>query len=196
MKMETSLRKNKLISIGIDVGSTNGAISVVDEDLKIHLLTKTPTYQTEIKSKRNKSKINKDTLKYEKDYRKRTWVNFKEMRKLFLPFTSNKVIYTIEKIAARPGEGESSSFTNGNSLGIFQGLYSLLNPIEYYEPTPITWKKEMGVTSDKDTSILLAEDIFQVSLKDFLPKGKTDDLAEALLLSFYGLKQYFKNNKL
>ena len=191
IRTETSLNKNKVISIGIDVGSSNGAISVVDEDLKIHLLTKTPTYQTEIKSKRNKSKINKETMKYEKDYRKRTWVDFREMRELLLPFTSNKIIYTIEKITARPGEGETSSFTNGNSLGNFQGLYAFLNPVKYFEPLPIVWKKEMGVDSDKSKSIALAEDIFEVSLKEFLPKGKLDDIAEALLLSFYGLKMYY-----
>lgn len=180
-----------ILSIGIDVGSSNGAISVVDGDLNILLLTKTPVYQTEIKSKRNKSKINKETMKYEKDYRKRTWVDFKKMRELFSPFLSNNIIYTIEKITARPDEGESTSFTNGNSLGIFQGLHAFLNPIEYYEPLPITWKKEMGVGSDKSTSVALAEDVFQVSLRDYLPKGKTDDIAEALLLSFYGLRKYF-----
>ena len=183
--------RNKVISIGIDVGSSNGAISVVDGDLKIHLLTKTPTYQTEIKSKRNKSKINKETMKYEKDYRKRTWVDFREMRNLLLPFTSETIIYTIEKITARPGEGETSSFTNGNSLGNFQGLYAFLNPVKYFEPLPIVWKREMGVDSDKSKSVALAEDIFQVTLRDFLPKGKVDDLAEALLLSFYGLKMYY-----
>ena len=189
----SSVMKNNgtLLSIGIDVGSVNGAISVVDENLKIHLLTKTPTYQVEIKSKRNKSKINKETMKYERDYRKRTCVNFREMRNVFLPFITNKIIYTIEKIAARPGEGEPNSFMNGNSLGNFQGLYAFLNPIEYYEPLPITWKREMGVDSDKEKSIKLAEDIFQVSLRDFLPKGKVDDIAEALLLSFYGLKMYY-----
>ena len=188
---KASLMKNKLISVGVDVGSTNGAICVVDENLKIHLLTKVPTYQTLIKSKRNKSKINKETMKYEKDYRKRTWVDFKELGKLLAPYKDYKVIYTIEKIAARPGEGEPSSFVNGNSLGIFQAQYSLLNPVSYYEPTPMMWKKELGVTSDKGTSNALAEDLYQINLKDYLGKGKTDDIAEALLLAFYGLKMYF-----
>ena len=184
---------NKIVSIGIDVGTVNGAMSVVDEELKIHLLTKAPTVQTIIKSKRNKSKINKETMKYEKDYRKRTWVDFKALRELLGPFGGRKVIYTIERISARPGEGEPSSFVNGNALGIFQAQYSLLNPIAYYEPLPTTWKKELGVNSDKNTSIHLAEDIFQVNLKEYNKRGKVDDLAEALLLSFYGLKMYFDN---
>ena len=184
--------KTKLISIGIDVGSTNGAISVVDEDGKVLVLTKPPTYQTEIKSKRNKSKLNKETGKYEADFRKRTWVDFKKLREIFKPFEKFTKIYTIERIQQRPNEGETSSFMNGNSLGVFQGLYTYLNPIKYLEPSAGEWKRELGVTSLKDTSIALAEEIYKIKLKDYLPKGKVDDIAEALLLSFYGFKKYYE----
>ena len=88
-------------------------------------------------------------------------------------------------------EGEASSFMNGNALGVFQGISTLLHPAEYYEPLPVTWKTDLGVTSEKQTSIALAEDLYQVNLRDYLPKGKLDDIAEALLLSFYGLRQHF-----
>jgi hypothetical protein len=196
MKMRiVSLKTKKLISIGIDVGSTNGAISVISEDGEILLLTKAPIYQTEVKSKRNKSKLNKATGKFETDFRKRNWVDFKVLRELLKPFISSSVIYTIERIQQRPNEGETTSFMNGNSLGIFQGLYSYLNPVAYYEPSAGEWKKELGVTSLKDTSIQLAEEIYNVKLKDYLPKGKVDDIAEALLLSFYGFKRYYENNE-
>jgi hypothetical protein len=187
--------KNKLISIGIDVGSVNGAISVVSEDGEILLLTKAPTYQTEVKSKRNKSKLNKETGKFEADFRKRNWVDFKELRELLKPFINNPIIYTIERIQQRPNEGETTSFMNGNSLGIFQGLYSYLQPIEYFEPSAGEWKKELGVSSFKDTSIQLAEEIYKIKLRDYLPKGKVDDIAEALLLAFYGFKKYYENNE-
>lgn len=186
---------NKLYSIGIDVGTANGAIAVVSEDMKILTLTKTPTYQTLIKSKRNKDKLNKETGKYEKDYRKRTWVDFNKAGDILVPYLSKEVIYTIEKIAPRPKEGEPASFVNGNALGIFQALSVGLHPIRYYEPTPIEWKHDLGVTSDKETSIELAEEIYNVSLRDYLKRGKLDDIAEALLLAFYGLKQYYKENK-
>ena len=182
---------NKLVSIGIDVGSQNGAISVVDEDLKILLLTKTPIYQTEIKSRRNKSKLNKETNKFEKDYRKRSWVDYRQVGELLKPFQRYRVIYTLEKATVRPFEGEAPSFMNGNALGIFQGVSLLLNPIEYFEPLPAVWKANLGVTSEKETSINLAEKIYEVNLKDYLKTGKRDDIAEALLLSFYGLKQYY-----
>lgn len=185
--------KTKLISIGIDVGSVNGAISVTDEDGKILVLTKAPIYQTEIKYKRNKSKPNKETGKYEADFKKRNWVDFKKLREIFEPFEKNSKIYTIERIIPRSQEGESPSFKNGNSLGIFQGLYSYLEPIAYFEPLPSEWKKEMGLNSLKEYSVNLAEEIYQVKLKDYLPKGKVDDIAEALLLSFYGFKKYYEN---
>lgn len=187
--------KNKLISIGIDVGSTNGAISVISEDGKILLLTKTPTYQTLIKSKRNKSKLNRESGRYEADFRKRNWVDFRQMRETFQKFLDFEIIYTIEHIVQRPNEGETTSFMNGNSLGVFQGLYALLNPIEYYEPSAIEWKKDMGLTSLKQTSVELAEEIYGINLRDYLAKGKTDDIAEALLLSFYGLKKHFELTK-
>ena len=189
------MKTRKLISIGIDVGSVNGAISVVSEEGEILLLTKAPTYQTEVKSKRNKSKLNKETGKFEADFRKRNWVDFKEVGKLLEPYLNIPTIYTIERIQQRPNEGETTSFMNGNSLGIFQGLFSLLKPIAYFEPSAGEWKKDLGVTSLKDTSIQLAEEIYKVKLKNYLPKGKVDDIAEALLLSFYGLKKYYENNE-
>jgi hypothetical protein len=195
MRIASLKTKNVLISIGIDVGSTNGAISVVSEEGEILLLTKAPIYQTEVKSKRNKSKLNKETGKFEADFRKRNWVNFKELREILKPFINNSIIYTIERIQQRPNEGETTSFMNGNSLGIFQGLYSYLNPISYFEPSAGEWKKELGVTSLKETSIQLAEEIYSIKLKDYLPKGKVDDIAEALLLAFYGLKKYYENNE-
>lgn len=195
MRKASLKTKNKLVSIGIDVGSVNGAISIVSEDGEILLLTKAPTYQTEVKSKRNKSKLNKLTGKFEADFRKRNWVDFKELGEIFEPYLKFSKIYTIERIQQRPNEGETTSFMNGNSLGIFQGLYSLLQPISYFEPSAGEWKKELGVSSLKDTSIQLAEEIYKVKLKDYLSKGKVDDIAEALLLSFYGFKKYYENKE-
>lgn len=195
--MTSSVKTNKLISIGIDVGTINGAISIVSEDGKVLLLTKAPYFQTEIKSKRNKSKLNKETGKYEADFRKRNWVDFKKLKEIFKPFLKYKKIYTIERIMNKANEGATAGFVNGNALGIFQGLYALLEPEKYYEPTPGEWKKSMGLGSLKDNSIHLAEEIYKIKLKDYLPKGKVDDIAEALLLSFYGLKKYYeeKENK-
>ena len=34
-----------------------------------------------------------------------------------------------------------------------------------------------------------------IKLKDYLPKGKVDDIAEAILISFNGLKKYYEINE-
>lgn len=183
-----------LISIGVDVGSKNGALAIIDSNLNILKLAKAPFYQVEIKSKVLKPKLNKATGMYEKDYRKQSWSDFKTLRDIYSPYIKNNIIYTVEHVSARPKEGETSAFIFGDSLGVHQGQYSYLNPVDYYEPTPQVWKKELGVTSDKDTSIELVESIFNCNLRDYLKRGKTDDIAEALLLSFYGLKKYLEKN--
>lgn len=186
-----------LLSIGVDIGARNGAIAVVDENFKILYLGKAPFMEIEAShtsANRNKPKLNKETGKYEITYKKRAWTDYTQFRELFKPYLKDKIIYTMERVSVRQGEGEISSFIFGNSLGCFQGLSAYLNPIEIYEPTPQTWKNELGVTSDKDTSIELAKEIFGVDLRNYLKRGKLDDIAEALLLAVYGFKQHFDNN--
>lgn len=189
-----------LISVGVDVGAKNGAISIIDENFNILYLKKAPYIEVDMShtsKNRVKPKLNKETGKYEVTYKKRSWTDYTKFREIFEPYVKKKckIIYTIEKVSVRPDEGELSSFIFGNSLGCFQGLSTYLNPIAIFEPTPQVWKKELGVTSDKETSVKLAEDIFEVNLKKFLTKGKVDDIAEALLLSVYGIKQYSEEGK-
>ena len=189
-----------LISIGIDVGAKNGAISIIDEDFSILYLNKAPYIEVDMAHtarNRVKPKLNKETGEYEVAYKKRSWTDYTKFKEIFEPYVSKKykIIYTIERVSVRPDEGEFSSFIFGNSLGCFQGLSTYLNPIHIFEPTPQVWKKELGVTSDKETSVKLAEDIFNTNLKSYLKKGKTDDIAEALLLSVYGFKQYLEISK-
>lgn len=184
-----------LISIGIDVGARNGALAIIDENFKILKLEKAPFKEVELShtsANRVKPKLNKETGKFEVSYRKRAWTDYTKLRDIFAPYVNkkNKIVYTMERVSTRPEEGEISSFIFGNSLGCFQGLSSFLNPIVIYEPTPTQWKSELGVTSDKSTSIELAENLFNCNLKDYLKRGKLDDIAEALLLAVYGFKKF------
>jgi hypothetical protein len=188
-----------LLSIGVDPGGKNSAIAIIDSNLNILKLIKAPCYVTLNKNKKNRPKLNKETGRYEQDYKKTHWTDFRKMREIYEEFLKNEIIYTVEKVSSRPGEGEKSSFVFGDSLGIHRGQVSLLNPVEFYEPTPATWKNQLGVTSDKRTSIELANEIFKVSLKELgitlkyrKSDNKDDDLAEALLLAFVGLINYIK----
>lgn len=184
-----------LLSIGVDVGARNGAMAVIDEDFNILQLCKTPYILVEAShtsANRNKPKLNKETGLYEVTYKQRAWTDYVALKELFKPYVSkrNKIVYTMERVSVRPGEGEISSFIFGNSLGCFQSMSSYIDPIQIFEPTPQVWKREMGVNSDKETSIHLAEELFGTNLKKFLGKGKVDDIAEALLLAVYGFKKY------
>lgn len=189
--------KPRTIVIGVDPGTKNGAIAIVEykkSKLEILYLAKAPYISVDT-SKKVKPKLNKETGKYEIAYRQRTWTDFKAMREIFLPYADDDIIFTVEKASVRPGEQEMTSFVNGNTLGIFEGQYSLLDPMGFYEPAPQTWKKELGVTSDKGYSIDLAERIYGCNLRNYLKRGKLDDIAEALLLAFYGLSEYLKTYK-
>lgn len=185
-----------MLSIGVDIGTVNGSIAVIDDQFNIRLLTKAP-YVEKVTSKtannRLKPKIDKETGKLVDCYRTRKWTDYTKFRDMFSPFVGKKseILYTMERVSVRPMEGEIHSFIFGNSLGCFQGLSAYLNPLRIYEPTPQEWKGSMGLTSNKEESVKLAEKIFEVDLRQYLPKGKLDDIAEALLLAVYGLKQYY-----
>lgn len=188
-----------LVSIGVDIGTKNGAIAIIDENFNILFLSKAPYVEIDMAhttKNRVTPKLNKETGKYEITYKKRTWTDYTQFRNLFSSYVNqdNSIIYTLEKVSVRPGEGEISSFIFGNSLGCFQGLSSYLNPVKIYEPTPQLWKKEMGVTSDKATSVKLVTSIFDINLRDYVKRGKIDDIAESLLLAVYGLLQYNKES--
>lgn len=187
-----------LISIGVDVGTKNGAIAIIDEEFRILHLGKAPYFEKDMAhtaKNRVKPKLNKETGKYEIAYKKRSWTDFTQFRKLFEPYVNDnyEIIYTVEKVSVRPDEGEISSFVFGNSLGCFEGLSSYLNPIYMVEPTPQVWKSEMGLSSEKNISVELAQELFEVNLRDYVKRGKLDDVSEALLLAVYGFKMYDDN---
>jgi hypothetical protein len=187
-----------IYSVGVDTGSKNGALAIIDKNLNIVSIQKTPYYTTDIKSRKLKNLVlDKESGKYKIGYRKRSWVDYTSVGDLVKPLIkkTNQIIYTVERVSVRPGEGEASSFNFGTSMGVFLGLYPLINPIDFYNPIPQVWKKELGVTSDKSSSIDLAQEIFSCNLKDYLKKGKVDDVAEALLLAFYGLMHYYKKEE-
>lgn len=191
-------KKPQVYSIGIDPGTKNGAIAIVDDSLNIIYLAKAPYISKDVKSRKVKPKLNKETGKYETAYRQRTWTDFRNLRQIFEPYLGNYIIFTVEQVQPS-GEHEKSvsPFVFGHSRGVFEGQYSLLDPIAYYDPTPQQWKKVMKVTADKETSIERAEELFNCNLKDYLPKRarkKDSNMAEALLLAFYGLRMYNEQN--
>ena len=190
------MAKRNLISIGIDPGSRHGAVAIIDSDLNILVLQKLPFIEVEVKSRKLKPKLNKESGRFEKNFKKRAWTDFTKLRPIFINYVQNDIVYTIEKVSPRPGEGESTSFIFGNALGCLQGLYTLLDPVEYFEPLPQVWKAHFGLIGmEKKGSIDLVNKIFGEQLKKnkIVLKSVTShsDLAESLLLALYGLIRHF-----
>lgn len=97
----------------------------------------------------------------------------------------------VERVSAMPGQGVSSMFSFGENYGFIQGLLTAYN-IPYELVMPRVWKKEFGVTSDKNTSIAVAKRLFpDTQLKRTERCKKEDDgIAEALLMACYARRKF------
>ncbi len=107
------------------------------------------------------------------------------------------VYITVEQVHAMPHQGVTSMFTFGTGYGTILGIIEALGR-EYHLVNPQTWKKLIGVTFDKSTSIRKAQKLFpNVSL---LPTPRcrkpSDGMAESLLIAEYGRRINNKQKQL
>jgi len=104
--------------------------------------------------------------------------------------TLSSIRVCVEKVGAMPHQGVTSMFNFGVSFGFIQGVLQAYG-IPYQLVPPGTWKKEFGLTSDKQTSVDVCRRLFpDVSL---LPtercKVPSDGLAESLLMAEYARRK-------
>lgn len=96
----------------------------------------------------------------------------------------------LERVGAMPGQGVTSMFKFGENFGFIQGLLTAFS-IPYELVTPQKWKREFGVTGDKNSSIDVCKRLFPgVSLRrtDRCKKDH-DGMAEALLMAEYARRR-------
>lgn len=91
----------------------------------------------------------------------------------------------VERLHAMPPPvGSKANFSKGFSYGVVLGALAAINcPVEL--PTPAAWKREMGVSSDKDAARAHALNAWPDKSALFARK-KDADRAEAALLAEYG----------
>lgn len=99
-------------------------------------------------------------------------------------------ICCLEHVGAMPGQGVTSMFSFGQNFGFIQGLLTAFS-IPYELVRPQKWKREFGITGDKNTSIAVCKRLFPaVSL---LPtercRKESDGMAEALLMAEYARRK-------
>ncbi len=88
-------------------------------------------------------------------------------------------VAALESVHSMPGQGVASTFAFGRAVGAIQGLLDLLPwPVTLAEPR--VWKRTMGLTADKSSSLLAARSLWPEAP---LTRVKDHGAAEALLLA-------------
>lgn len=100
----------------------------------------------------------------------------------------------VEQVHSMPKQGVASTFKFGVNYGKILGILRVYE-IDTHLVTPSKWKKAMGVTSDKQTSINKAKELFpEISLIPRRCRKEHDGIAEALLIAEYGRRGYEKES--
>jgi len=105
-------------------------------------------------------------------------------------------IVIVEKQWARPGQSISATFLLGEEYGFIKGVIEAYG-VNYGTIAPQVWKKEFGVTSDKQSSIDMAKKLYPGI--NLLPTKRSrkdsDGMAEALLIAEWGRRNYDRYRK-
>lgn len=96
----------------------------------------------------------------------------------------------LEHVGAMPGQGVTSMFNFGQNFGYIKGLLEAFE-IPYELVRPQKWKKEFGITGDKNRSIDVCKRLFPgIDLRRTDRCRKDDDgMAEALLMAEYARRR-------
>ena len=101
----------------------------------------------------------------------------------------------IERVAAMPKQGVSSSFQFGRMYGGAEAIMYEASARQEYVPAR-TWKKAMGLSKDKGASIDLATRLFGAAARrEYWPPGPlggepNDGPAEAALIALWWIRKY------
>lgn len=92
----------------------------------------------------------------------------------------------IEQVGAMPGQGVSSMFRFGHAVGQAVGVVHTLGiPLKWASPG--TWKRAMGLGSDKERARALAIETFP-SLRARFARKADHGRAEAALIALWGAR--------
>ena len=92
----------------------------------------------------------------------------------------------VEDVHSMPKQGVASSFSFGFVTGVAHALLAT-HRIPVHLVSPASWKRLMGLSSDKDASRQKASRLFPGAAAQWSRK-KDDGRAEAALLAYYGSK--------
>lgn len=153
------------IFVGIDPGLT-GAWAAITHDGHIISINDIPVMASGGKAAKVQRQINPVELA-------------SELQKL--KYDGDVVMVALERTSAMPGQGVSSMFSMGDSYGAIRAAVAIkIFPCEHVLPQ--TWKRAMGLDSDKERCRAKAIQLFP-NASEMLSRKKDHNRAEALLLS-------------
>lgn len=155
--------------IGVDPG-LDGAIAVIDKDGGLVQIYDMPTVEVKV-GKSMKRKVAPAAIADE----------------LKLYVNDGRCVAICESVAARPGQGVTSMFGFGRSLGVIEGVLAGMG-IPYELVPPPTWVKHMRVAPGKGGSRQRAMEIWPSMAGEF-KRVKDDGRADAALIALYLFKQ-------
>jgi len=92
----------------------------------------------------------------------------------------------VERVGAMPGQGVTSVFSFGRSVGIVEGILASFDIPTTIVP-PVTWQKGVNLRGGKDGSRERAMQLFPRQASLFARK-KDDGRSDASLIAYYGAK--------
>ena len=151
-------------TLGIDVG-LNGAIAlVVDGELV--------------------SVVDMPTVTLDRNGKAKRQVSVPELVQIVKDFDPTDAF--VEKVFAMAGQGVTSVFSFGRSLGVVEGVLTTMK-IKTTLMTPQTWQKGLGMTGGKDGSRARAMELFPEQTALF-KRVKDDGRSDAALIALWGSK--------
>ena len=152
-----------MIYIGIDPG-LNGAIAFLDTE-KGHLsVVDMPTFEVK-RNNKAKREVNAAGLAH------------------VLAVAQKVQGIVLERVGAMPGQGVTSVFSFGRSVGLVEGvLAAYLLPVSIV--TPQAWQKAAGVRGGKDGSRMRACELFP-NYAGLFARKKDDGRADAAIMAWY-----------
>ena len=155
-----------MLIIGIDPG-ISGAICFFEKG-KIKDVMDMPTMS---EGKKNKKQLNGRQI-------------FTEISSRIESYSKEEIFVVVEQVSAMPGQGVTSMFNFGQSVGVIKGIcFAMQLPIFYVRPTK--WKKYFDlINSSKDASRTKVIEIFP-KISHLLSKKKDANKADAILIASF-----------
>lgn len=150
--------------IGIDPG-LSGGLAVVDGAL---LLAVSPMPTKPMPTNNKKQMVDPDGIA-------------RVLKDWFILFNAQQGC--IEQVSARPNQGVTSMFNFGMSYGIILGAFASAD-MNLSSVTSHRWKKDLGLTSNKDQSREMALQLWP-DFDDSFKRKKDDGIAEAALIGLW-----------